>query len=495
MTTSMRALAILVHGATLALCKTRFLCMQGAGNDSSQAHDSAEPHSGGPCSQYLMNHNGTLRLAAPTRANRRHMGVIKHAGQLYFVENSERLPLVRGKDGLTVGVYDENSGRPRRKRRRITDDDSDKENFNDNGGTHRRRREPERDDEPSIEYYTQETKGSKTVLRSGRLNVKWGSNGEDNAFTGVSRLVRTDAKGDKKETAVTQKESSGVAHKGGIYGGKSAARISSKMRFKAQDSEEKVDGSEKFSHIGRTSGNSKLLSIQNRSQSFGAAEASRTLSKCLEKAAAASVSGKRKAGSIADADSGIMSDSNMIDASQLVLRVETVDTRRKTFVLRSEDNQCLTYHEKSFILAMCTGMSYQQFRFEFASEALERYNSRRTAYNASADSAASSTYQEDYGYEENTLDGRSMSARQVQRSASALSEAGGLSAAPQPECIIPGLSVNKAEIVPKQTKAAAGSALSSLSGAHGNAKGSPDRAIDILERLQKELSMSSLSPS
>lgn len=69
----------------------------------------------------------------------------------------------------------------------------------------------------------------------------------------------------------------------------------------------------------------------------------------------------------------IESDSEMTDSKGLDLKVSTLNSNKKTFLLRNENNLCLTYFEKTFILAECTKNKRQIFRLVPAEDIAKQF--------------------------------------------------------------------------------------------------------------------------
>jgi len=86
----------------------------------------------------------------------------------------------------------------------------------------------------------------------------------------------------------------------------------------------------------------------------------------------------------------IESDSEMGGLSTLSIKVETVDPAKKTFVMKDERNQCVTYFEKTFILSECRRSKRQVFKMVNIESVMDRLQSkeggkRKVKYRVSED--------------------------------------------------------------------------------------------------------------
>ncbi|ELA42035.1 uncharacterized protein VICG_00882 [Vittaforma corneae ATCC 50505] len=70
----------------------------------------------------------------------------------------------------------------------------------------------------------------------------------------------------------------------------------------------------------------------------------------------------------------IESDSNVLDSKFLDIKVNTIDRNKQTFVLKNDGNLCVTYFEKSFILAECRQSKRQVFKLVEVEEVMNRLN-------------------------------------------------------------------------------------------------------------------------
>lgn len=73
----------------------------------------------------------------------------------------------------------------------------------------------------------------------------------------------------------------------------------------------------------------------------------------------------------------IESDSDILEGSHLNITIKTVNYENKTFVLKNEKNQCVTYFEKVFILAECKKSKRQIFRLVDVDEVIRRISPKK----------------------------------------------------------------------------------------------------------------------
>lgn len=73
----------------------------------------------------------------------------------------------------------------------------------------------------------------------------------------------------------------------------------------------------------------------------------------------------------------IESDSDVLDSKTLDIKVNTLDRSKQTFVLKNDKNLCVTYFERSFILAECRKSKRQIFKFVEIEEVMNRISPKK----------------------------------------------------------------------------------------------------------------------
>lgn len=73
----------------------------------------------------------------------------------------------------------------------------------------------------------------------------------------------------------------------------------------------------------------------------------------------------------------IESDSEMLDSKLIDIQVETINKDKKTFVLKNKNNSCVTYFEKSFILAECRKSKRQIFKLVNVEDVIKKLNLKK----------------------------------------------------------------------------------------------------------------------